>query len=124
MPAAANTLSHAGTDGSVLDHFGRSALAFADYRVVGLTILLVIAVFTIYKRWKAKRYPEVEEYFRVGEACGLLATGLIAGCVFLLTSPPAVEELSHESRLVIGLVTVILTFYVGIKTIRDLSKTP
>ncbi len=108
----------------MLDHVGRSALAFADYRVVGLIILLIIAAFPIYKRWRVKRYPQIEEYFRVGEACGLLATGLIAGCVFLLTSPPAVEELSHESRLFIGLVTVILTFHVGIKTIRDLSKTP
>lgn len=123
MPAAADTLSRASTY-SVLDHFGRSALAFVDYRVVGLTILLVIVAFTIYTRWKKKRYPLIDDCFRVGEACGLLATGLIAGCVFLLTSPPAVEELSHESRLVIGLVTVILTFRVGIKTIRDLSNAP
>jgi uncharacterized BrkB/YihY/UPF0761 family membrane protein len=123
LPAAADTLSRAGTH-SVLDHFGRSALAFVDYRVVGLTILLVIAVFTIYTRWKKKRYPPIDDYFRVGEACGLLATGLIAGCVFLLTSPPAVEELSHESRLVIGLVTVLLTFHVGIKTIRDTCNMP
>jgi hypothetical protein len=124
LPAAINTVSHSGNDGSVLDHFGRSALAFADYRVVGLTILLIIAAFTFYKRWKLKRYPQVEEYFRVGEACGLLVTGLTAGCVFLLTSPPAVEELSHESRLFIGVVTVVLTFHVGIKTIRDLGNTP
>ena len=52
-------------------------------------------------------------------ACGLIATGLIVGCVFLLTSPPAVDELSHESWGAIGLVTLILTSYLGGKTFRE-----
>ena len=121
-PAAIDTASRAG--GSSLDHLGRSVLAFADYRVVGLAILLVVAGFTLYKRLAKKRYPEVEEYFRVGEACGLVVTGLVVGCVFLLTDPPAVDELSHESKLVIGLVTVVLTFYFGFKAIRDTYNMP
>jgi hypothetical protein len=99
-------------------------LGFADYRVVGLTILAVFTVFTIYTRWKRQRYPDIDQYIRIGEACGLVATGMLAGCVFLLTNPPAVDELSHETRLVIGLVTVVLTFHFGFKTIRDTCNTP
>jgi len=91
---------------------------------VGLTILVVFAAFTIYKRWRKKRYPQIEEYIRIGEACGLVVTGMIAGCVFLLTNPPAVDELSPETRLFIGLVTVVLTFHFGLRTIRDTCNTP
>jgi len=123
MPSATAT-SHAAQHGFTLDSFGRTILSFADYRVVGLAILVAVAIFTFYKRRIRGRYPHVEEYFRIGEACGLIATGLVVGCVFLLTNPPAVDELSHEGKLVIGLVTVVLTLYFGVKTIRDTCDTP
>ena len=89
-----------------------------------MTILIVFTAFTIYTRWKKKRYPDIEQYIRLGEACGLMVTGMISGCVFLLTNPPAVDELSHETRLFIGLVIVVLTFHFGLRTIRDTCNTP
>ena len=105
--------------GSVLDRIGRDLLAFVDYRVAALTILAVIGVFLLLKRRRDHKFPAIEACFKVAEACGLIATGLIVGCVFLLTNPPAVGELSHEARASIGLITLILTVYFGCKTIRD-----
>jgi len=108
--------------GGALDRFGRELLEFVDYRVVGLLILLVVGVFLLVKRRKSGHFPSIYECLKVGEACGLIFTGLIAACVFLLTRPPAVEQLSHETCLVVGLITLVLTAYFGCKTIIDAYK--
>jgi len=105
--------------GGVLDHFGRAALAFVDYRLVSLVILVVLGAFMTVHRIHRGVFPPFDSCLKVIHACGLIATGLIVGCVFLLTSPPAVDELSHESWGVIGLVTLMLTLYFGCKIFRE-----
>ena len=105
--------------GGTLDHFGRAALEFFDYRVASLTVLVVVALFVFIGRFRRGKFHELYACVKVVEACALIASGLIVGCVFLLTNPPAVDEISHESRGGIGLVTVILTMYFGAKTIYD-----
>jgi hypothetical protein len=105
--------------GGVLDHFGRAALAFVDYRLVSLVILVVLGAFMTIHRIHRGALPPFDSCMKVIHACGLIATGLIVGCVFLLTSPPAVDELSHESWGVIGLVTLMLTLYFGCKIFRE-----
>jgi hypothetical protein len=108
--------------GGALDHFGRAALAFVDYRVVSIAFLLVLGAFMAIHRLHKGSFPPFDSCLKVIHACGLIATGLIVGCVFLLTSPPAVDELSHESWGAIGLVTLILTSYLGGKTFREAYK--
>ena len=105
--------------GGALDHFGRVALAFVDYRVVSIAILVSLSLFIAVHRFRRGALPTFDSCLKVLHALGLIATGLIVGCVFLLTSPPAVDELSHEAWGVIGLVTLILTIYFGCKTIKE-----
>ena len=105
--------------GGALDHFGRAALAFVDYSVVSIAFLVVLGAFLAIHRLHRGSFPPFDSCLKVVHACGLIATGLIVGCVFLLTSPPAVDELSHESWGAIGLVTLILTLYLGSKTFRE-----
>jgi len=110
--------------GGRLDSAGRAILSAIDYRVAALAILLAVAAFVIWRRWRFGAFPNLEDCFRVGEACGLIVTGVIVGCVFLMTSPPAVEELSHENCAWIGMVTLALTVYFGGRTIRDSLSPP
>ncbi len=105
--------------GGALDHFGRAALAFVDYRVVSIALLVVLGAFMAIHRLHKGSLPPFDSCLKVIHACGLIATGLIVGCVFLLTSPPAVDELSHESWGAIGLVTLILTLYLGGKIFKE-----
>jgi hypothetical protein len=110
--------------GGWLDSTGRAILSTLDYRVVALTILLAVALFVLWRRIRHGQFPSLEDCFRVGEACGLIVTGILVACVFLMTSPPAVEELSHENCAWIGLVTFALTIYFGGRTIRDSLSPP
>jgi hypothetical protein len=113
------TATSAAAPGGALNHFGRAALAFFDYRAASLTALIVVAIFIFIGRIRRGKFHPFGACVKVMEACGLIAIGLIVGCVFLLTDPPAVDELSHEARSAIGLITLILTIYFGSKTIND-----
>lgn len=95
------------TSGS-LDHAGRWLLTVLDYREVGLLILLIIAVFALWRRIKFSAWPRFDECGSVLFAVLAIISGITVMIVFLLTKPPAVDLLPDEALEILGIMIPIL----------------
>ncbi len=91
----------------MLNEYGRWILEQADYRVVGLTTLLIVVVFVVTRRVRYGRWPGVTESQTVLLKVLSIFSALAVGIVFLLTKPPAIDILSSGAFSLIGLVTLI-----------------
>ena len=91
----------------MLDSVGRWILNQVDYRIAGLLTVLAVICFVISRRWRYKRWPAMAESLTVAVDVLALFTALAVGVVFLLTKPPAVETLSPQVLVTIGVVTLI-----------------
>ena len=91
----------------MLDSVGRWILSQVDYRVAGLLTVFLVICFVICRRWRYKRWPAMAESVTVAVDVLALFTALAVGVVFLLTKPPAVETLSPQVLVMIGVVTLI-----------------
>ncbi len=98
------------TGGGLLDSAGRQLVQLAEYRIVGLAILLLLAIFAIWRRWKFGSWPIVEECFAVFTTVLGIVGAFIVGAVFLLTKPPAVDLLSPQALLIIGVAVPVMIF--------------
>lgn len=54
----------------------------------------------------------------------MMFSGITIACVFLLTKPPYVEALSPEGLGFIGFVTLIFSFFMGLKEVAALLGNP
>jgi hypothetical protein len=73
-----------------------------------------------YKQLKLKKSPTVEELLAGIVALLSIFSGITIGIIFILTKPPAIEELSGDSLGFIGLITLVFCVGVGV---RDIVKT-
>lgn len=112
------------SSGGLLDSAGRQILQFAEYRVIGLTILLFLAIFLTWRRYKFGAWPSIEESFSaVTTALGIVGA-VTVGVVFLFTKPPAIELLSSQALLIIGISVPVLSFGYAFPRLRVLFLPP
>ena len=88
--------------GGLLDAVGKQILQFAEYRVVGVLIGLVLITFVFWRRYKSAAWPAVEDCIYVCTNALAVVGGFLVGVVFLLTRPPAIELLSQQAPIIIG----------------------
>ena len=98
---------------TTLDSIGRWLLGHFDYRVCALVALGAVAVFVVWRRQSTGTWPSIPQLFQVAFGSLSILGGGLVGVIFLLTKPPAVGELSADKLGLIGIITVIATFYLG-----------
>jgi hypothetical protein len=64
--------------------------------------------------------PKLREILSAVLALIVVWSGILAGCVFLLTSPPAIELLSDHALALIGLISLIVCIAVGLREISSI----
>ena len=106
----------------MLDSVGRWILNQVDYRVAGLLTVLAVVCFVICRLWRYKRWPAMAESLTVAVDVLALFTALAVGVVFLLTEPPAVETLSPQVLVMIGVVTLIAVIGQALPSLVALFK--
>jgi len=107
-------------DGGFLDSAGRQILRFAEYRNVGVLVVLVLLVFVFWRRGRFKRWPGVDDCIYVCTTALAIVGGFIVGVVFLLTRPPAIELLSQQALLNIGIFVPIVSLGYAFPRLRAL----
>ena len=110
--------------GGVLDAFGRQLLTFAEYRYIGFLAVITLLIFIFWRRAKTQKWPPVEDCIYVCTNTLAAVGGLIVGVVFLLTKPPAVELLSAQALLTIGLFVPIVSLGYALPRLRSLFSPP
>lgn len=107
-----------GTQLSSPDHFGRAFIQLFDYRIAALLALLLTAIGIGIYRKRMGVMPSIAAMLHTCVGFLSIFVGLVIGAILLLTSPPAIELLSHESLGLIGVVTLLSTLYLGGTLIR------
>jgi uncharacterized membrane protein len=104
---------------------GRWIAATFDVRFTGLSSLIVVVIFVL---WKARRDPSaISTTSCLGVAFSVitLVSATNAGAVFLLTTPPALDLLSRDSLTLVGVVTVVAVYLqAGRDILARFSSTP
>ena len=80
-------LAKASGDGGLLDSAGRQILIFAEYRNLGVFIVLILAVFVFWRRGKYREWPGIEDCIYIRTNALAVVGGFVVGVVFLLTKP-------------------------------------
>ena len=117
-------LAAAGEGEGLLDSLGRQILSLAEYRIVGLFIAAILLVFVVRRRRKFHAWPRVEDCVNVCTNVLAGVGGVLVGLAFLLTKPPAVDLLSPQTLLTIGIVVPIVTFGYALPRLRTLFSPP
>jgi len=117
-------LAIASGDGGLLDSAGRQILVFAEYRNLGVLIVLTLLVFVFWRRQRFSAWPSVEDCISVCTTCLAIIGGLVVGVVFLLTKPPAIQLLSQHALLTIGILVPIVSFGYAFPRLRALFSPP
>jgi hypothetical protein len=99
---------------------GRWFLREVDYRVCGLVVLVIVLFFVFWRRWQYRSWPSKDDCFKVVVSLLGIAGGLPVCAVFLLTKPPAIQDLSGLSLAAIGLLVPIVTLAYGLPRLRVL----
>jgi MFS superfamily sulfate permease-like transporter len=107
-------------DGGLLDSAGRQILAFAEYRNLGVLVVLVLLVFVFWRRRRFKKWPGVDDCIYVCTNALAIIGGFVVGVVFLLTRPPAIELLSQQALLTIGIFVPIVSLGYAFPRLRAL----
>jgi hypothetical protein len=121
MPTAVAAAPYRVLDLNAAGHF---LLRHVDYGVVVLAILITLGAVSTLSRWRRGRWPTLEELVHAVEACALLWTGAVVAVIFGMTDPPAVEELSHETRAAIAIIVPVLAGHVGMRVLGKLTRRP
>ena len=111
-------------DLSTLDKIGKLVLHYTNYRVVGLAILVIVAVLCLWRRAINPHERMSHEVHKVLFALLIFSSGVITLCVFLLTSPPAYEEISNEGKILLGTLVPIVCFSFCWREVRDFLRPP
>lgn len=105
--------------GASCDEFVRSLLVSVDYTTLCLLLLAIVSLAAIVFRIRHGKAAEIQSLIRVVEACALVFSGCLVAMVFLFTDPPAVALLSHESRALAGICSLLVSIHVAIDTFRS-----
>jgi hypothetical protein len=119
MPPAAT-----GESGGLLDSIGRQILNLAEYRIIGILVAAILLVFVLWRRCKFDAWPSVEDCVYVCTNVLAIVGSLFVGVAFLLTKPPAVELLSSQALLTIGIFVPIVGFGYAFPRLRALFYPP
>jgi len=111
-------------DGGFLDSAGRQLLALAEYRNLGIVLVLVLLIFVFSRHRTLNAWPGVEDCVNVCTNTLAIIGGLIVGVVFLLTKPPALELLSQQALLTIGIFVPIVSLGYALPRMRALFSPP
>ena len=104
----------------MLDSVGRWFLREVDYRVCGLVVLAVVLFFVFWRRRQYRSWPSVDDCVKLVSSLLGIAGGLLVCAVFLLTKPPAIEELSGLWLAAIGLIVPVVTIFYGAPRLKAL----
>lgn len=94
-----------------LDPTGRWLLTSLDYREWGFFVLIVLVVFSVWRRGRYGGWPSRDDHFRLLLSLTGATVGLTVMVVFLFTNPPAIELLSGATRVVLGLGVLIFIIF-------------
>jgi hypothetical protein len=111
-------------DAGALDSVGRQILSIAEYRSIGVLIAAILVAFVFWRRYKFNDWPGVENCFYVFGSVVAVIGGFLVGVVFLLTKPPAIELLSSQALLSIGIFVPVVSFGYGFPRLRTLFSPP
>ena len=94
---------------AALDSTGRWLLQRFSWSILGLLTVAITLAFLFWRRLKYREWPSKDDC--IGVALGLLVifNAVIVGIVFLMTNPPAIDQLSRVSVITVGLMTPIIT---------------
>ena len=99
---------------------GRCFLATVDYQWWGLTILVVLVGFCIWRRWRYKSWPAQADCFHLLLSLVGCIGGVTIPVVFLITKPPAVDLLTGSHFVLIGLAVPVLIFGAALPRLKAL----
>lgn len=91
-----------------LDTVGRWILATCEYRVLGIFVILVLIVFSLWRRYRYESWPTREDYYHLAVSLVGSVGGFTAAVVFLFTKPPAIDLLSGPTLLFLGVIVPIV----------------
>jgi hypothetical protein len=94
----------------MLNAVGRSFLETFDYRFYAFAILLAVSFFCVWRRWRYKGWPTLDQCLNLGMSLAALVAGFSVLVVFIFTKPPAVEMLPAEAMILVGLIVPIVIF--------------
>lgn len=100
-----------------MDTFGRYFLREASASVLGLVCVVLVLILAAIRRFAQRRKLILEDLIKVFLGLLGIATGLTVAAVFLLTNPPAFDELSKDSLAVIGGVVLIVLCGLGLNEV-------
>ncbi len=96
--------------GGVLDSVGRYFLSKLDYRLYGLIALAAVGAFCVWRRLRYRRWPTHVDCVGFVLSLAAMIGGLTVMVVFLLTKPPAIDTLSTQTLVLLGLLVPIVVF--------------
>jgi hypothetical protein len=99
---------------------GRAFLSTFDYQVWGITILVVIVGFCLWRRLRYKSWPAQSDCFHLLLSLIGCIGGITIPVVFLITKPPAIDLLSGPHFVLIGLAVPIIIFGAAIPRLKAL----
>jgi hypothetical protein len=117
-------LAATGEGEGLLDSLGRQILNLAEYRIVGILIAAILLLFVVRRRKKFQVWPSVEESVYVCTNVLAVIGSLLVGVAFLLTKPPAVELLSSQALVTIGIFVPIVGFGYALPRLSALFSPP
>ena len=84
--------------------------------VLCLGLLLTLGAISVAVR---RRMPTMDEALKAGLAILSGLASVPIACVFLLTTPPAIDKMSEDTRGVVGLICVVVLSYMSVTEIRS-----
>jgi len=96
--------------GGVLDSVGRYFLSTLDYRLYGLIALAAVGAFCVWRRLRYRSWPTHLDCISFALILPAMIAGLTVMVVFLLTKPPAIDTLSAQTLVLLGLLVPIVIF--------------
>jgi ABC-type glycerol-3-phosphate transport system permease component len=107
-----------------LDLIGRQFLSTMDARLCGILILVLMGLFSAYRKLRYRSWPGHQDYIIFVLSLGAMFGAVTVLVVFLLTKPPAIDLLSTQTLVLIGLLVPIIIFGNAYPKLRALLFPP
>jgi heme A synthase len=89
---------------------GRVFLSSMDYRLCGLLAFMVLVIFCAWRKLRYRSWPTVQDCLNLVLGLAGMIGGITVFVVFLLTKPPAIDALSGQMLVCIGLLVPVVIF--------------